>query len=268
MSAASPHTPRPANAEPLKQRVCAAFDRAAATYDEAAIVQRHACHALLAHLAPETDPAHILDAGCGTGFGARILRQRWPQAHITGVDFAPTMVERARPVMDECFTADIEALPLPAQQFDLWWSNMSIQWCNAAAVFAEAQRTLRPGGRLAASTLGPETFHEMREAFSGIDAYRHTLHFNEPDAISRALDAAGFRQIELWREQRPIYYPDLKTLLRAIKAIGAQNVGGGGRSSLMGRAAWQKVEAAYERFRIAEGLPATYDIIFACAATI
>ena len=36
----------------------------------------------------------------------------------------------------------------------------------------------------------------------------------------------------------------------------------------MGRAAWQKVEAAYERFRTAEGLPATYDIIFACAATI
>lgn len=260
-----PAIPSQPSAKPLKQRVCAAFDRAATTYDDAAIVQRRACRALLDRLNPDTPPAHILDAGCGTGFGARILRQRWPQAHITGVDFAPTMVERARPLMDECLTADIEHLPLPAHRFDLWWSNMSIQWCDAAAVFAEARRTLRPAGWLAVSTLGPETFSEMRKAFSGIDAYRHTLRFSEPDALAGALESAGFRQIELWRELCSIHHPDLKTLLRAIKAIGAQNVGDGGRSGMMGRAAWQKFEAAYERFRTVEGLPASYDIIFAHA---
>ena len=51
------------------------------------------------------------------------------------------------------------------------------------------------------------------------------------------------------REHHAIHYPDLKTLLRAVKAIGAHNVGEGGRSGMMGRAAWQHVEAAYERFR-------------------
>ncbi len=249
----------------LKQRARASFDRAAASYDAAAIVQRRACDMLLGSLNPETPPARILDAGCGTGFGARILRQRWPQAHITGADFAPTMVERARPAMDACFTADIERLPMPAQCFDLWWSSMSIQWCDTNAVFAEARRVLCPGGWLAVSTLGPNTFHEIREAFSSIDAYRHTLRFSAPDAIAAALDSAGFTQIELWRERCAIYYPDLKTLLRAVKAIGAQNVGEGGRGGMMGRAAWHKVESAYERFRTAEGLPASYDILFAYA---
>lgn len=261
MPAVSPQTP----AKPLKQRVCAAFDRAATTYNEAAIVQRYACSTLLERLQPETPPMRILDAGCGTGFGARLMRQRWPQTHITGVDFAPMMIERARAFMDECLTADIEHLPLPAHQFDLWWSNMSIQWCDAATVFAEAQRTLRPEGRLAVSTLGPGTFCEMQQAFSGVDTYRHTLRFSEPGTIADALDTAGFRRIELWREHCPIYYPDLKSLLRAIKAIGAQNIGDGSRSGMMGRSAWSEVEAAYERFRTAEGLPASYDIIFAYA---
>ena len=53
----------------------------------------------------------------------------------------------------------------------------------------------------------------------------------------------------------------MKTLLRAVKAIGAQNVGEGGRSGMMGRLAWQTLEAAYERFREKDGLPASYDVI-------
>ena len=59
-----------------------------------------------------------------------------------------------------------------------------------------------------------------------------------------------------------MYYPELKSLLRAIKAIGAQNVGEGGRSGMLGRQGWQQLEAAYESFRQAQGLPASYDVIF------
>ena len=62
-----------------KQRVQHAFDRAATTYDGAAVVQRRVCDRLLAELAWDgTPPARILDAGCGTGYGAGILRHRWP----------------------------------------------------------------------------------------------------------------------------------------------------------------------------------------------
>ena len=89
--------------------------------------------------------------------------------------------------------------------------------------------------------------------------------FSPGGEIAGTIEAAGFGQLQLWRERHAIYYPDLKTLLRAVKAIGAQNVGDGGRNSMMGRAAWQQVEAAYERFRTAEGLPASYDVILACA---
>jgi malonyl-CoA O-methyltransferase len=251
---------------PDKRRVRESFDRAATTYDGAALVQRRVCERLLAALSePAIVPRALLDAGCGTGFGARLLRARWPDARLTGVDFAPMMLALARRASDNCCAADIEKLPFADASFDLWWSSLSIQWCDAATVFSEAARVLRPKGTIAVSTLGPGTFNELRQAFSGIDPHRHTLHFCPPEAIGEALANAGFGDIDLRRETHTVHYPDLKTLLRAVKAIGAQNVGSGGRSGMMGRAAWQRLEEAYERHRHPAGLPASYDVILAYA---
>ena len=81
---------------PIKQRVRDSFDRAATTYDGAAVLQRRVCDRLLDALTRIEAPRRVLDAGCGTGYGSRGLCQRWPEAHLTGVDFAPAMLELAR----------------------------------------------------------------------------------------------------------------------------------------------------------------------------
>lgn len=252
-------------APPPRQRVRESFDRAAASYDDAAVLQRQVCESLLAGFTPIPEPTSILDAGCGTGYGARLLRNRWPDATITAVDFAPAMLVRARQDADLCLAADIEALPCQADCYTTWWSNLTVQWCAVDPVFREARRVLRPGGQLALSTLGPGTFDELRVAFSRIDCHRHTLTFSEPATIEAALAGAGFSEIRLHRETISLHYPDLKTLLRAVKDIGANSVGEGARSGLLGRAAWQQVQIAYEAHRTAAGLPARYDVILAYA---
>jgi malonyl-CoA O-methyltransferase len=61
-----------------------------------------------------------------------------------------------------------------------------------------------------------------------------------------ALARAGFADIRLQRQTISLHYPDLKSLLRAVKDIGANSVGEGARSGLLGRSAWQQVQAAYE----------------------
>ncbi|WP_313951460.1 malonyl-ACP O-methyltransferase BioC [Accumulibacter sp.] len=250
---------------PPKPRVRESFERAAASYDDAALLQRQVCERLLLELAPFPEPSHILDAGCGTGYGSRLLRARWPAVHITAVDFATTMLAAARDDADICLAADIEALPCKDDCFAAWWSNLTVQWCDTDSVLAEAHRVLQPGGQLALSTLGPDTFCELREAFAGIDRHRHTLSFSEPAAISEALSRAGFSAIKLYRQTINLHYPDLKRLLRAIKEIGANSVGDGARSGLLGRGAWQQVQAAYEQHRTPAGLPARYDVILAYA---
>jgi malonyl-CoA O-methyltransferase len=258
------------NPLPPKHRVRESFDRAAASYDAAAVLQRKVCELLLAGFnLPATGVAtttlDILDAGCGTGYGARLLRTRWPAAHLSVADFAPAMLELARKDADACFNADIEKLPFTSQSFDAWWSSLTIQWCDADTVFAEAARVLRPQGRLAVSTLGPGTFQELRSAFSAVDRYRHTLPFSEPKAISEALQRAGFSAIAVHRETLTLHYPNLKSLLRAVKGIGANAVGAGARTGMMGRHAWQALETAYEKQRTPEGLPASYDVILGYA---
>ncbi|HEX5804147.1 MAG TPA: malonyl-[acyl-carrier protein] O-methyltransferase BioC, partial [Azospira sp.] len=80
---------------PEKRRIRDAFARAAAGYDAAAVLQREVCARLLAALTTpdalttlDAVPAAILDAGCGTGYGARLLHGRWPQAALVAADFA------------------------------------------------------------------------------------------------------------------------------------------------------------------------------------
>ena len=142
-----------------KHAVRAAFDKAADSYDAVASVQRAACDRLIqlasrsAHQ-PDHQPARILDAGCGTGYGARLLRERWPQARISAADFAASMAAKTAADGIDCVLADIEALPFRPDCFDGYWSSLTVQWCDNRRVLTEAARVLKADGWLALSTLG------------------------------------------------------------------------------------------------------------------
>jgi SAM-dependent methyltransferase len=67
------------------------------------------------------EPGSFLDAGCGEGFVAKLLRERLPRTRLTGFDFNPDAVKlaaRANPGMG-LVTASIFALPYPDATFDV-----------------------------------------------------------------------------------------------------------------------------------------------------
>lgn len=255
-----------------KHAVRRAFDRAAGSYDGAADVQRLACDRLAGFAAAHApaDSARIaLDAGCGTGYGLAGLAELCPSALLVAFDFAPAMLRQTR---DACrsvgearsalLCGDLEALPLAAGSIDAVWSSLALQWCDPHLVFAELARGLRGGGVGWIATLGPRTLWELRAAFAEVDEAEHVLRFHTAAVWQEAAVAAGLDCIA-WREEAvPALAPDLRALLRSIKAIGAQTVAAGRRKATMGKAAWRRLEQAYERHRRDDGLlPATYDLI-------
>lgn len=246
---------------PPKARIRQSFERAAPTYDAAAIVQRRICQHLAATLPATPAPARILDAGSGTGYARGLLHGRWPDAEILALDLSTAMLRR---VDGDCrrLAGDLEQLPLAGASIDLYWSSLALQWCDLAAALGEARRTIRGSGRLALATLGPHTFHELRHAFAGVDEHRHTLTFHSAETIRATSNTAGWSTVDLEIRPETLHYPDLRSLLRAVKAAGANQLGDGRRSGLMSRAALARVEAAYETLRTPAGLPLTYQIIY------
>lgn len=246
--------------QPLKHRIRQSFEKAAATYDSAAQVQRRICGWLANGLPAGVAAGIVLDVGCGTGYALRLLRERLPTARLIGVDLSPAMLANVEPPAHR-LTGDAERLPLADATIHLYWSSLALQWCDLDTALLEARRVLREGGHMAVATLGPGTFAELRTAFSAADTYRHTLAFLAPEEIAARLNAAGLPDHRIDRRPQVCHYPDLKTLLGAVKAIGANQVGAGRRPGLMSRSAWQRAEAAYEALRQPGGLPLTYDTI-------
>jgi trans-aconitate 2-methyltransferase len=75
-------------------------------------------------------PATVVDLGCGPGQLTASLRQRWPDAMITGIDSSPEMIERARSHADDRLTFAVGDLRdwRPAAPVDVIISNATLQW--------------------------------------------------------------------------------------------------------------------------------------------
>lgn len=252
-----------------KNRVGAAFDRAARNYDNIARFQQTVCDDLINRLPlwlPDMPaPRTVLDGGCGTGYAASLLLRRWPCCRITGCDLSLEMLRLAREKGIHAVCADLEQLPFADNRFNLIWSSLALQWCRPP-VYAGLYRILAENGMLLFSTLGPGTLAELDYAFSGLDNHRHVRSFTSPRQIGEVLHQTGFRHVKIACETRTICFPDFHSFLLSVRGIGANQIGEGQRHTLMGKNAWKKAQERYESLKQENGmLPATYELVFGCA---
>lgn len=250
----------------LNRAVQSAFNRAAEHYDAVATTQGVVATRLFDLVRQQQLPApsRILDAGCGTGGALAAFREAWPASEALAIDFAPAMLAATGgSALSIC--GDLEHLPIANDSIDLYWSNLAVQWCVLPLVIAEATRVLRPGGTVAVSTLSSLTFAELRAAFAGLDGYAHTLEFRDSEGIVRDFRRAGFAQMSISRLTVTEHHSDFRSLLRRVKATGANQVSGRRRPGMLGRHAFREAERRYEEFRSDEGLPLAYDVMMIVA---
>jgi malonyl-CoA O-methyltransferase len=269
-------------------RVARAFARAASTYDAAARLQAAVREELLSRLDHfGLEPRVVIDAGCGTGAATLALAERYRDAVTVGVDIALPMLLRAgerlpprtwrvrfRPSVPTFgrLCADAHRLPLADGCAQLVFSSLMLQWSpDPDACLRELRRVLAPGGLLCLATFGPATLQELRRSWEEADrasgvVHEHVSAFADMHDLGSALTRAGFAEPVLDVDTHATTYPDLRSLMRELQAIGARNATDGRPRALTGRARLQRLERAYERWRLADGsLPATWEVIHVAA---
>ncbi len=224
-------------------------------------------------------PQRVLDAGCGAGADLALLQKDYPAAQIIGIDAAPAMAAAAKTPASptksllsrllpakagiDLLCGDFGDLPFGPSSIDLVWSNLALHWHpQPDRVFAEWRRVLRVEGLLMFSNFGPDTLRELRAAFAEVDEHPHALPFVDMHDFGDQLVEVGFSTPVMDMEVITVTYDTAQALLADVRALGGNPLATRARG-LLGRGAGQRLVAALERQRRADGkLALTFEVIY------
>ena len=185
------------------------FDQIASDYDSWAGGQHGRVAARLVELAAPKKGEHALDVGTGTGLVAHLVAAKVRPGTVIGIDLSDRMLSIARSKQSkntQFVGMAAERLVFRPETFDLVTMGEALAYLSDPTdALAEAQRVLRPGGRIAVSCQRRSLSTRAQDLFfQGLAplARRHYLslprysaeraRFGEPDVLPQLLGAAGF----------------------------------------------------------------------------
>ena len=248
-----------------------AFARAGEGAPEFARVTLAAREVLLGRLDDiRITPDRILDLGAGTGAAGRVLAHRFRKADVVSVDPVVSLLRRARSRAPRWFSrhryvaAEAERLPLPSRSLDLIVSILAIPWfVSVSDALAECLRTLRPGGLLLLSTLGPDTLKELTSAWPDRDEPRWTHPFADMHVLGDALVHTGFADVVMDVQRDRWLVSDFRRLCRILSHSGGFGAQSPRRLGLSSAMSFRAAAARYELLRRPDGaLPVSVELVF------
>lgn len=163
----------------------------------------------------------VLDLGCGIGVDAILAAYEVGTPGIViGIDLSEGLIERGNEVIAqtglkniELIQGDMESIALPSSSVDIVISNGAINLVpDKRAVFREAYRVLKPGGRLALGDIilerkiERELLERFRENLAGCLAFAV-----EEREYLEAISDAGFNQLKVV-SRRPLSRGELDVM--------------------------------------------------------
>jgi ubiquinone/menaquinone biosynthesis C-methylase UbiE len=215
-------------------RIASCFDRSSNAYDEIVWRNRQGAERLVAAL-PAEGYRDVLDVGCGTGLASLALTQRFEPRSITGVDLSQEMLERFRArlpafsgVLVNLHQADVLAMPVTEESFDLVLSTMAFHWFpDRLSALRAMARALRAGGVLGLLAGARGSDEEYRRLLLSlcppapaplIEIYERGV--SDVGELEWALGRAGLEPIDVWIERRRRRSPPDRFMARARAVTG------------------------------------------------
>lgn len=160
----------------------------------------------LAKLARLQKDMQLLDLGSGVGGAARTLAGEF-SCQVTGLDLTPAFCHAAEMLTGRVGLGDRvsfhqgSALDIPFEvgSFDVaWLQHVSMNIADKKQLFAEIQRVVRPGGRLAMHEImmGPAANVRYPVFWASNDSISF---LEQPAEIRQLLAASGYRELE-WHD--------------------------------------------------------------------
>lgn len=254
----------------LTHEISKAFNQRATEYELAAKVQQEIGERLLERLHYlKMSPQRILDLGCGPGVFSRELALMYPKAQIVGVDLAELMLIQARKKHSwrrkwSLVAADMKNMPFATGSFDLVFANQVIHWGDSLPqVFRELNRVMKANACLMFTTLGPDTFKELKTAWSAVNEFAHVNEFPDMHDVGDCLMSEHFLEPVMDMELLAIHYETLPKLVKSLKAQGVKNINSARNQGLTGKASWKLFEQNYSALQTDTGkYPLTYEVVY------
>ena len=182
----------------------------------------------------------VLDAGCGSGRTTKILSIKVPQGKVIAVDSDSSMINLAKQNLSkfsniEFIKMDISEIELE-DKVDVVFSNATLHWIlNHKKVFErlwqilnfEGQLLIQCGGhRDLAKTLSilnkvseSKEFNNYFCNNKGEDIWKQTWYFAKKEDTEKILQDIGFRNIQIFLEDREAQFHNKEEYFLFIKTI-------------------------------------------------
>jgi len=163
--------------------------------------------------------------------------------------------------------SDMHQLPFKAGTFDLIFANQVLHWTtDMPALLKEWQRVLTKEGALFMSTLGTDTFKEIKQAFSTIDNYDHVNAYLDMHDVGDMLVRNGFTDPIVDMTYLYARFSSLTALFKSLKCQGVRLIHTNRVSGLMGRKKWMQFTQQMNILKEEEdAFLLTYEVVFAHA---